>query len=127
MFIKTSSFKYLKTCDKMLVSIGCIPCLFLGGRNAVNNTPGVSFSEAEFYYPDVEGGHWSPPHCVARDRVAVIIPFRDRESHLPVLLKYLHRHLQKQLIEYSVFVIEQVHRYRKLGGGQEIRGTPGHS
>ncbi len=74
----------------------------------MNNTPSVHMTEAEGYYPEVEGGHWSPPHCVARDRVAVIIPFRDRQSHLPVLLKYLHLHQQKQLLEYTVFVVEQV-------------------
>ena len=54
------------------------------------------------------GGYWKPKDCYARDRVAIIIPFRDRQSHLNILLKYLHPFLQRQQIEYRIFVVEQV-------------------
>ena len=54
------------------------------------------------------GGHWKPPDCYARHRVAIIIPFRDRASHLSTLLSYLHPLLQRQLLEYRIFVVEQV-------------------
>lgn len=59
--------------------------------------------------PDVErGGHFRPAHCAARSRVAVVVPYRDRKEHLPVLLKYLHPLLQRQQLEYRIFVVEQV-------------------
>ena len=54
------------------------------------------------------GGEWKPAVCEARDQVAVIIPYRARPQHLPVLLKYLHPLLQRQLIHYRIFVVEQV-------------------
>ncbi|XP_076335294.1 beta-1,4-N-acetylgalactosaminyltransferase bre-4-like isoform X3 [Tachypleus tridentatus] len=53
------------------------------------------------------GGAWSPHTCKSRHHVAVIIPFRDREEHLLVLLRYLHPLLQRQLLDYRIFVVEQ--------------------
>ena len=44
----------------------------------------------------------------ASDKVAVIIPFRDRHQHLTLLLHCLSRHMQKQQIEFQIFVAEQV-------------------
>ncbi|KAK5969584.1 N-acetyllactosaminide 3-alpha-galactosyltransferase, partial [Trichostrongylus colubriformis] len=40
--------------------------------------------------------------------VAVIIPYRDRESHLPVLLNNMHSFLTKQRLDYAIIVVEQV-------------------
>jgi len=54
------------------------------------------------------GGSWEPAACVARHRVAVIVPFRDREEHLQALLNLVHPMLQRQLLQYTVFVAEQV-------------------
>ena len=57
------------------------------------------------------GGYWRPKDCYARDRVAIVIPFRDRQAHLSILLKYLHPLLQRQQIEYRIFVVEQVRNF----------------
>ena len=54
------------------------------------------------------GGSWSPQHCVARQRVAVIIPFRERGQHLATLLPVLHAMLRRQQLQYTIYVIEQV-------------------
>jgi len=54
------------------------------------------------------GGTWSPQHCLARQRVAVVIPFRDRHKHLSTLLPVLHAMMQRQQLHYTVFVVEQV-------------------
>ncbi len=54
------------------------------------------------------GGTWWPTHCEARDRVAVVIPYRARKNHLGLLLHQLHSLLQRQLIHYKIYVIEQV-------------------
>lgn len=53
------------------------------------------------------GGQYRPRECRARDRVAIIVPYRDREQHLPIFLKNLHPFLMKQQIEYGVYIVEQ--------------------
>ena len=57
------------------------------------------------------GGYWRPKDCYGRDRVAIVIPFRDRQTHLNILLKYLHPLLQRQQIKYRIFVVEQVRNF----------------
>ena len=58
------------------------------------------------------GGAWRP-YCVARQRVAIIIPYRDRERHLKAFLGVIHAVLQSQFLDYQVYVIEQV-RYTSI-------------
>lgn len=55
-----------------------------------------------------ERGRWRPRECVARQRLAIIIPYVDRERHLRIFLNHMHRFLQRQLLDYSIFVIEQL-------------------
>lgn len=54
------------------------------------------------------GGWFKPKNCIAKDRVAIVIPYRDRPMHLPVFLANIHPFLQKQQIEYGIFLVEQV-------------------
>lgn len=54
------------------------------------------------------GGHWSPAYCKARNRVAIVIPYRDREVHLRYFLIYMHKTLQRQELDYQIFVVNQV-------------------
>lgn len=55
------------------------------------------------------GGCWSPKHyCQVRQRIAVIVPFRERESHTVPFLSYMHDFLQKQHREYCIVFAEQV-------------------
>ncbi|KHJ96549.1 N-acetyllactosaminide 3-alpha-galactosyltransferase [Oesophagostomum dentatum] len=59
-------------------------------------------------HPEVKpGGEWSPSDCQARHRVAVIIPFRDRQSHLTRLLDFLIPVLQRQRLDFRFIVTEQ--------------------
>lgn len=60
------------------------------------------------HYELLPGGHWFPRFCTARHRVAVIVPFRDREIHLRYFLSVIHSFLQRQLLQYTIFVVEQV-------------------
>ena len=62
------------------------------------------------------GGYYHPPKCVARHRVAIVIPFRDRDRHLTLLLNHVLPILRRQLLEFQVYVIEQV------SGGNFNRG-----
>jgi beta-1,4-galactosyltransferase 1 len=53
------------------------------------------------------GGRHRPSSCAARQKVAIVIPFRDRAEHLRILLSYLHTVLQSQQLDYGVYVMEQ--------------------
>lgn len=56
----------------------------------------------------VKDGRYQPDNCTARQKVAILIPFRDRESHLTIFLNHIHAFLMKQQLEYAIYVVEQV-------------------
>ncbi|KAL2718826.1 hypothetical protein V1478_011245 [Vespula squamosa] len=79
----------------------------LVGPVAVSKTP-PEISVMEKTFTEVNpGGRGCPTNCVARDRVAIIIPFRDRPQHLQALLFNVHPILLRQQIDYQIFVVEQ--------------------
>lgn len=49
--------------------------------------------------------------------MAIIIPYRDRFEHLVTLLYYLHPILQRQELDYKIFLSEQ------LGNGTYNKGV----
>ncbi|XP_049541436.1 beta-1,4-N-acetylgalactosaminyltransferase bre-4-like isoform X2 [Anopheles darlingi] len=53
------------------------------------------------------GGQYKPPDCMARHRVAIIVPYRNREQQLPIFLKNLHQFLMKQQLDYRIYIAEQ--------------------
>ncbi|XP_038057458.1 beta-1,4-galactosyltransferase 6-like isoform X2 [Patiria miniata] len=53
------------------------------------------------------GGHWKPRHCAPRWKVAVVVPFRDRFTQLPLFLRHLVPFMKKQLLEFGIYIIEQ--------------------
>ncbi|XP_040573543.1 beta-1,4-galactosyltransferase 1 isoform X2 [Lepeophtheirus salmonis] len=55
----------------------------------------------------LNGGSWSPKTCISLYESVIIIPYRERESHLSSFIKYIHPFLQAQNISYRLFVIEQ--------------------
>lgn len=57
---------------------------------------------------ELSGGGWRPTDCLPRQRVAIIVPYRDREEHLGIFLKHMHPVLQRQQLDYRIFVVEQV-------------------
>jgi beta-1,4-galactosyltransferase 1 len=54
------------------------------------------------------GGQNKPSNCKARHRVAIIIPYRDRYNNLTALLRHLHPILNKQQIDYGIYVVEPI-------------------
>ncbi|XP_078738638.1 beta-1,4-galactosyltransferase 4 [Lampetra fluviatilis] len=53
------------------------------------------------------GGRARPSACAARQRVAVLVPHRNREAHLVHLLNSLHPLLQRQQLDYAIYVVHQ--------------------
>ncbi|XP_071115181.1 beta-1,4-N-acetylgalactosaminyltransferase bre-4-like [Haliotis cracherodii] len=68
----------------------------------------LPFEELERRFAELKpGGRFTPPDCKSRHRVAIIVAYRDRESHLKVLLNNLHPMLQRQQLDYGIYVVEQ--------------------
>ncbi|KAJ8306817.1 hypothetical protein KUTeg_014901, partial [Tegillarca granosa] len=75
-----------------------------------------SFQELEKEFPFLQiGGRYKPPDCIARHRVAIIVPYRNREENLKVFLKNLHPFLQSQQLDYGVVVLTK-EQYKKVNG-----------
>ena len=55
------------------------------------------------------GGTRKPNGCVARQKVAIIIPYRNRQNHLHVFVNHLHKILVRQDMHYRIFIVEQAH------------------
>ncbi|KAM9795258.1 beta-1,4-galactosyltransferase 1 [Neosynchiropus ocellatus] len=81
--------------------------LLVGPLRVEFNSP-VSLDFVKKENPNVEvGGRFRPRNCLAQQKVAIIIPFRHREEHLKFWLYYLHPILQRQQLDYGVYVIQQ--------------------
>lgn len=52
------------------------------------------------------GGYFKPNNCTARERLVIVVPYRDREQHLKTFLRYMHQFLQAQQLEYVIYVVE---------------------
>lgn len=55
-----------------------------------------------------EGGRFTPDECRPVNRVAIVIPYRNRDEHLRYFLEYMHAILQRQQLEYQIFIVNQV-------------------
>ncbi|CAF3737922.1 unnamed protein product [Rotaria socialis] len=53
------------------------------------------------------GGHFIPEGCQTEQRLALIICYRNREQHLKLFLANIHPFLQKQKLDYTIFIVNQ--------------------
>jgi hypothetical protein len=53
------------------------------------------------------GGHWFPKTCRTEQRLAIIICYRNRETHLKLFLDNIHSFLKKQQLDYTIFIVNQ--------------------
>lgn len=83
--------------------------VFAGGPIHVTFPSGLTLKEVQRKNPlVVRGGRYRPPDCEARHRTAIVIPHRHREQHFKFLLYYLHPFLQRQQLQYGIYIIHQV-------------------
>ncbi|OCT73582.1 beta-1,4-galactosyltransferase 3 [Xenopus laevis] len=81
---------------------------FIGGPIRVVLPENLLLEEVERKNPYVtKGGRYKPPDCESTHKTAVIIPHRNREQHLKYLLYYLHPFLQRQQLNYGIYIIHQ--------------------
>lgn len=84
---------------------------FLVGRLKIDTSDSITFEAIENEIRNLNikvGGLRSPSECTARHKVAIIIPFRNRESNLKIFLRHIHPILCRQQIDYGIYVIEPV-------------------
>ncbi|XP_067893101.1 beta-1,4-galactosyltransferase 2 isoform X1 [Heterodontus francisci] len=80
----------------------------LVGRLLIEFNSLMTMEKVQRENPEVqEGGKYKPSDCIAKQRVAIIIPFRHREHHLKFWLHYLHPILRRQKINYGIYIINQ--------------------
>ena len=66
--------------------------------------------EAENIKSLAGGRYFPPPICQPGPKVAILIPYRNRDQNLRILLHHLHPMLRRQQLTYGIFVIEQVNQ-----------------
>jgi beta-1,4-galactosyltransferase 1 len=58
-----------------------------------------------------KGGQSAPNKCLSRHRVAIIVPYRNREMNLMIFLRHMHPFLMKQNIDYGIYIIEPLKEF----------------
>ena len=83
------------------------PNLF--GHSAIDlQNPPLNWTELEIKYQKVKFGGQYSPKCQTENKVAIIVPYRDRDVHLRYFLNHFHPFLQRQQLVYGIYVVEQL-------------------
>lgn len=97
----------------VLVMIKHFFLFLVGPLKVLKESPSFEALENKFYNLE-PGGRYKPPDCISRNKVALIIPYRDREEHLRIFLHNMHPILQRQQLDYGIYVIEEVRYLLKM-------------
>ncbi|XP_062503124.1 beta-1,4-galactosyltransferase 1-like isoform X2 [Corticium candelabrum] len=82
--------------------------LGLQGRRVVNMSLELTIEQLNAKETRMKnGGYYKPTHCHSQHKVAIIIPYRDRYSHLLLFLHYMLPIFIRQNIEFRLYIIEQ--------------------
>ncbi|KAJ8030496.1 Beta-1,4-galactosyltransferase 5 [Holothuria leucospilota] len=73
------------------------------------NRSAINFSDDFAYLP---GGHWKPRKFNDSSKVALLVPFRNREQVLGVFLRHMVPFLLRQRLEFTIFIIEQANNLK---------------
>lgn len=52
------------------------------------------------------GGRWSHPANNSHNKVAIIVPYRNRYNNLKAFLRYMHTYMMRKNLEYGIYLIE---------------------
>ena len=53
------------------------------------------------------GGSYRPAGCQPEHKLAVIVAYRNRSAQLANFLNHMHLFLQRQQLDYTIYVVEQ--------------------
>jgi beta-1,4-galactosyltransferase 1 len=77
-------------------------------KTITNEVPGT-MEDLEAMFPYLSpGGRFHPAECTSRHRVAIIVPYRDREDHLRTFLMNIHKFLRPQQLDYAIYLGEKL-------------------
>uniref|UniRef100_A0A0N4ZGW0 Beta-1,4-N-acetylgalactosaminyltransferase n=1 Tax=Parastrongyloides trichosuri TaxID=131310 RepID=A0A0N4ZGW0_PARTI len=77
--------------------------------NYTVNLSSPSIETIESLYSNIEpGGHHYPKFCKTKHKVAIVVPYKNRENHLRIFLHNIHNILQRQYIDYIIFLVEPI-------------------
>ena len=68
----------------------------------------TAHSHLDFHKDILSGGMYYPRNCRATFKVAIIIPYRNRESHLKMFLRHMHPIWKRHKMDYRVYVVNQI-------------------
>nr|XP_019925092.2 beta-1,4-galactosyltransferase 1-like isoform X1 [Crassostrea gigas] len=94
------------TDDAQISKCPIISPYLVGYRKPVINERIVWEEVLEKYKAVRCDSHFQPSNCKARQKVALIVPFRDRYAHLEVFLRHIHPFLMRQQLDYGIYVID---------------------
>nr|XP_020639494.1 beta-1,4-galactosyltransferase 4 [Pogona vitticeps]XP_020639495.1 beta-1,4-galactosyltransferase 4 [Pogona vitticeps]XP_020639497.1 beta-1,4-galactosyltransferase 4 [Pogona vitticeps] len=80
---------------------------YLRGPSKLTFKGSLTLEEVKKENPQITKGRFHPTDCLTQQRVAILIPHRNREKHLLYLLEHLHPFLQRQQLDYGIYVIHQ--------------------
>ena len=85
-----------------------VPPNLLGPISIEDLPTNFSLENSSSFHVDVEnGGSYRPKECQARHKVALIVPYRNRWQILSQFLFHTHKILQRQQLDYHIYVCEQ--------------------
>lgn len=94
-------------------SVTAFWCFILEGSTKLNLTAPSSLEEIEDQFKlngilqNMKQGGYFHPTCQPNGSVAIIVPYKNRETQLKLFIRHMHPILQKQKLAYRVFIIEQ--------------------
>ncbi|CAF4104015.1 unnamed protein product [Rotaria sordida] len=110
-FMKSSIHNYFSRIENRNLSLNYCPPIppNLQGALRIHEVPkNFSITTNSSYHIDVQlGGFYQPINCLARHKVAIIVPYRDRWDILTHFLFHTHEILQRQQLDYRIYVCEQ--------------------
>ena len=84
------------------------PPNLLGHSKIDLQNPPLAWTDLEQKYQNVKFGGQYSPECQTDNKVAIIVPYRDRDVHLRYFLNHFHPFLQRQQLNYGIYVVEQL-------------------
>ena len=110
MFVRSFYDIYIPASSKQIQSAHCPPVPpDLQGPILISDLPAnFSLLNKSLDHPQVRfGGRYQPKTCLARHKVAIIVPYRDRYDILKHFLFHTHSFLQRQQLDYRIYICEQ--------------------
>ena len=56
----------------------------------------------------MKNGHYKPDNCTTVQKVAIVVPYRNRENQLRIFLNNVIPKIYRQQLEFGIYMIDQV-------------------